>query len=143
MTATATTPNVFDAMKQVAENYVKTMQAGMKFYEDTAQVYSEMATRNVDEAKAGFVKLATDLSELNKKNFERFQAFFDEQMRRSTSLMPYMVDPIAFTNPAEVYERMAAMWRNSCETLRDSITTTAKATAEAVEGWTRAYRSQT
>ncbi len=143
MTATATPPNAFEAMKQVAEDYVKAMQAGMTFYEDTARVYTEMATKNVDQAKAGYVKLATDLTELNKKNLERFQALFDEHIRRNASLTPYMVDPAAFTNPAEVYERMAAMWRNSFETLRDSVITTAKATAEAVEGWTRAYRPAT
>ncbi len=143
MTTVATPPNMFDAMKQVAENYVKTMQVGMKFYEDTAQIYTEMATKHVDQAKAGYVKFATDLADLNKKNLERFQTFFDEQIRRNASLTPYMFDPVAFSNPAEVYERMAALWRNSFESLRDSVTTTAKATAEFVEGWTRAYRTAT
>ncbi len=143
MTATATAPNVFDSMKQVAEDYVKTIQAGMKFYEDTAQIYTEMATKHVDQAKAGYVKYATDLADLNKKNLERFQSFFDEQIHRSASLTPYVVDPAGFTNPAEVYERMAALWRNSFESLRDSVVTTAKATAEAVENWTRAYRAAT
>jgi hypothetical protein len=143
MTAAATAPNVYDAMKQVAENCVKTMQAGMKFYEDTAQICTEMATRNIDQAKDGFVKMATDLADLNKKHAERFQSFFDDQVRRGASLTPYMVDPVAFTNPAEVYDRMAAMWRNSFEGLRDCVTTSAKASAEAVEGWTRAYRTAT
>ncbi len=143
MTTVATPPNMFDAMKQVAENYVKTMQVGMKFYEDTAQIYTEMATKNVDQAKAGYVKLATDLADLNKKNLERFQTFFDDQIHRNASLTPYMVDPAGFTNPAEVYERMAALWRNSFESLRDSVITTAKATADAIEGWTRAYRPET
>ncbi len=142
MTATATPPNVFgDAMKQVAENYMKTMQAGMKFYEDTAHIYTEMATKNVDEAKARCEKFATDLADLNKKNLERFQTFFDEQTRRNASLTPYMVDPAAFTNPAEMYDRMAALWRNSFESLRDSVTTSAKATAEAIEGWTHTFRT--
>lgn len=142
MTATATPTNVVgDAMKQVAENYMKAMQAGMKFYEDTAHIYTEMATKNVDEAKARYEKLAADFAEMNKKNLERFQAFFDEQTRRNASLTPYMVDPAAFTNPAELYDRMAALWRSSFEALRDSVTTTAKATAEAIEGWTHAYRA--
>ncbi len=143
MTATATPPNVFDAMKQVSENYVRTMQAGVKFWEETAQTCSEMATKNVDAAKASYVKLATDLADLNKKNCERFQTLYEEQIRRCASLAPYMVDPAACTNPAEMYERMAALWRNSFECLRDSVITTAKATAEAVEGWTRAYRTAT
>ncbi len=73
MAATAAPPNVFDAMKQVAEDYAKTVQAGMKFYEDTAQIYAEMATKNVDQATAGYAKLATDLADLNKKNFERVE----------------------------------------------------------------------
>jgi len=141
MTAAATPPNVFDAMKQVAENCVKAMQAGMKFYEDTAQIYTEMATKNIDQAKDGYVSLANALSDLNRKNIERFQSYVDEQVRRNASLAPYMVDPAAFTNPAEMYDRMAALWRNSFQGLRDSVTTTAKVITDAAEGWTRVYRT--
>ena len=142
MAATATPANAYaDAMKQVGENYMKTMQAGMKFFEDTAHIYTEMSTKNVDDAKVRFEKFAAELAELNKHNLDRFQSFFEEQTRRNASLTPYMVDPAAFSNPAELYDRMSAMWRNSFESLREAVTTSAKATSEAIEGWSHTFRT--
>ena len=142
MTATANPANAYaDAMKQVGENYMKTMQAGMKFFEDTAHIYTEMSTKNVDDAKLRFEKFAAELAELNEHNLDRFQSFFEEQTRRNASLTRYMVAPAAFTNPAEMYDRMSAMWRNSFESLREAVTTSAKATSEAIEGWSHTLRA--
>ncbi|MBK9128877.1 MAG: hypothetical protein IPM13_13915 [Phycisphaerales bacterium] len=141
--STATFSNVWaDTFRQVADNYTKTFQAGMKFYEDTAKLYADLAAKGAEEGRARVEKTIADMGDLNRKNFERFQAFFEEQTRRNASLTPYMLDPTCMSNPAEACERVAAMWRTSFETLRDSVATAAKATAELIDGYSQVYRSE-
>ena len=82
------------------------MQAGMKFYEDTAQIYTEMATKNIDQAKDGYVRLANDLRPQPEKHQLQSLWMAGTSQRFAG---PYMVDPAAFTNPAEMYDLMAAL----------------------------------
>jgi hypothetical protein len=141
--STATLTNTWtDTFRQVADNYNKTFQAGMKFFEDSAKLYSDLSAKTVEEGRARYEKGVSDLSELNKKNLERFQAFFEEQARRNAALTPYMFDPSGMNNPADVCDRVAAMWRTSFETLRDSVTTASKATAEMLEGYAKACHAE-
>lgn len=129
-----------ETYKQVAEGYSKTMQAGVKFFEDTTRLYTDLAARTMEETRVRVEKVTHDTVELNKHGVERAQAFFEEQTRRNASLTPYMFDPASMNNPAEYFDRVAALWRTSFETVRDSISTIAKNSGEMMEGWSKVCR---
>ena len=126
--------------KRFADNFSETFRVGMKFYEDSARLCTDMATRGLDEGRTHYEAMAEEMTRLNRTNLDRFQRFFEEQTRRNTNLTPYVCDPAGAANPAEVCDRLSAMWRTSFETLRDSVKAASKATAEVIQGWSQICR---
>ncbi|MBW7906180.1 MAG: hypothetical protein LC135_16555 [Phycisphaerae bacterium] len=139
---TTTTPRDFmtDMFKQAADSFARTMQAGVKFQEETAQFWTDLAGKNLDELRSQWDKFSLDATPFTKKNLEQFHKLFEEQTTRTLDLLRKTFDLGGSQNTAEICDRMAAVWRDSLDTIRHSTDAMAKANTEVFENCSEMIR---
>ena len=139
--ATETRDFVNQTFKQATDSFTKTMQAGIKFQEEAAQFWTQALTRGTDDFRGQWDKVAHDALPFGRKNVERFHKLFEDQSNRTLELFRKSVEFGPAQNVNEVYEKAAATWKSSLDTMRQSAEAFAKANSELFESWNDLFRA--
>jgi hypothetical protein len=131
---------VTDLFKQAADSFARTMQAGVKFQEETAQFWTDLAGKNLEEARTQWEKFSLDMTPFTRKNLDQFHKLFEEQTSRTLDMLRRSCDVNATQNAADMTDRMAGLWRDSLETIKRSTDAVAKANTELFESCSEMMR---
>lgn len=132
---------VTDAFRQAAENFTRTVQAGVKFQEQTASFWNEMMEKGAGEFRTQWEKLSHDFAPYQKKTVEQIHRLVDEQSRRSLELLRKSFDAGKGEGMGDVCEKMTDLWKSSFDRVRESADMLAQANAELFDGWTDMLKS--
>lgn len=128
-----------EAFKTAGEMFNKGIQAGVKVQEEAIRFWNDASTRATDEFRNRVEKFAEEVAPLNKKNGERFQRLFDEQMQRGTSFVRAAIESNPFlrpvSNPTEAFERTSNFFKASFDVMRESVDAFTKASQESATEW--------
>ncbi len=130
--STTTTPTDFwsDQFKLMADGYNQTFKTGLKFQQDAAKFWTDMARKTTDEVRTNWERMADELAPFGKKNFERFQTMFNEQADKSLDMLNKMGDMKDNATFSDMTNQVTDMMRSSLETMRNSTQAVAKANTE-------------
>lgn len=139
--AAPTTDFVTENFRQAADAFNRTLQAGVKFHEQTAQFWGDLFKRNSDELRSGAERVAGDAVPFARKNLDRFHQVFEEQAQRSLDLLRKSFDAAATQPGAMTPDKFMSLWQESFDTLRNSTDNLSKAHAEMYQNWTEWLRT--
>lgn len=125
-----------DTFKGLSDSFAETMKAGLKFHEETARFWFDVNSKNLDLFRGRFEQAADEMIPFSKRNLDRFHNLFDEQSKKALELLRRWQEMGQPTNVNDGYERLFTLWRNSFETLRDSVDTVAKTNSEIFRNMT-------
>jgi len=134
--ATASTDFMTDSFKQMSDCLAGTLEVGTDFFQRTAEFWTDAAAKNAQTFRKQWETFNGQAAPLARSNIERLQKLFEQQCQRGLELMRLNVDTQPTADPAELFDRTVELWRNSFETLRQSIDAVAKANAQMFESWT-------
>lgn len=142
MAATMNTDFVMDSFKNMTETFADTMKTAMKFNEETARFWADTFTKNTEEFRNRTQKVADEFAPFTKNNVERVQKTFEEQMNRTTTLFRDTFKAMTPNGQANnMTERMTGMWKDSFETVRESMDTVAKANMDMFKNWNEFFQN--
>ncbi len=134
MTATMTDAYT-NAWKTAMESFQDTLKAGVKFHEETARFWTDNANRNLETFQTKTQQFVNDTTPFGKKNVEQFNKTFEQNVQRTMDLYRDAWKQGMPANPAEMSEHMASMWKNTFETMRESVDALAKANTDMLNRW--------
>jgi hypothetical protein len=137
---TAQTDFMTETMRAATENFTRTLQAGIKFQEQNAQFWSDLVGRSTEDFRTQWDRLARDAAPFQQKNLEAFHRLFEEQSQRTLDLLRRSVELGQAQSAGSTYEQLAALWRTSFETLRESADAIARTNAQMFESWSELMR---
>lgn len=140
MTTTTGRDFMTDMFKQATDSFSRTMQAGVKFQEDSARFWTDLTSKNLDEMRNQWEKLSLDATPFAKKNLEQFHKLFEEQTSKTLDLLRKTCEVGGVQNPSDVYERLTLMWRDSLDTIRQTTDAFAKVNGELFENCSEMIR---
>jgi len=129
-----------DMFKQAADSFSRTMQAGVKFQEDSTRFWTDLANKNLDEVRTQWEKLSLDATPFAKKNLDQFHKLFEEQTSKTLELLRKTCEAGSLQSPSEVYERLTLMWRDSLDSIRQTTDAFAKTNGELFENCSEMIR---
>lgn len=132
---TQTQEFVKDAVKQATDTFTRTIEAGVKFQEQNARFWTDMANKNVDELRTKLDKFNLDATPFSRKNLDGFHKLFDTQVNKSMDMLRQTFEAARAQSAPDLYENMLAMWRNSFDALRETADTVARTNSEMFESW--------
>jgi hypothetical protein len=134
---------VADSFKQAADAFAKSMHAGIRFQEDTAQFWTEIMGRTTEELRVRWDKFSHDVAPFSRRAADRLNRLFDEQSHRGLELMRKSFDLWQARTANEAYDKTMALWQASFNTMRDSSDALVRTNAELLDGWSQTVRSVT
>ncbi|MCA9242662.1 MAG: hypothetical protein KDA32_01810 [Phycisphaerales bacterium] len=119
-----------DQFKMMTDNYNQTFKAGLKFQQDAAKFWTDMARKSGDEMRANWERAADEFMPFGKQNYERFQNMFNEQADKSLEMFRSMGEMKDNATFADMANKVTDVMRSSLETMRSSTEAVAKANTE-------------
>lgn len=125
-----------DTIKQAGDSFNKALETGVKFQEQTARFWTDLANRNMDELRGRLDKYNTDAMPFSRKNLDSFHRIFDTQVNKGLDLLKQTVETAKSQSAGEMYDQMLSFWRNSFDAMRETADAVAKVNNEMFDAWT-------
>lgn len=135
MLTSETTNFMTEMFTQAAETFNETMQTGLKFQEQAAKFWTGTFTKNADQFRTQFEKVADETIPAAKKNLEQFHRTFEDQAQKSMDVLRQTFDDARGWADKGLQDQTMKLWRTSFEAMRSSVDVVAKANAEMMEKW--------
>ncbi len=129
-----------ETMRAATENFTKTLQAGIRFQEQNARFWSDLLGRSSEDFRTHWDRLTREAAPFQQKNVEAFHQLFEEQSQRTLDLLRKSVELGQNQAAGQLYEQLAALWRTSFDTLRESADAIARTNARMFESWSELMR---
>lgn len=114
----AGTNEMFDTMTDAVAT---TMRTTAQFTNETMRFMNDMMTRGTETMRGTMERFATDMAPSTRKNMDRFAKMLDEQTRRNADFVRGCTEMGATTNPTQMTEQFATMWRDGMTTMRETF----------------------
>ena len=130
------TNNMFE---QAADGFKTTIDAGLKMQQDAFKNMMNCFTGidRFDDVRTRIESVTNETVGMIRKNAERTQKLFDEQVRTGTEMMNKSFDSMKNGKMANgnVTEQCRSAWKNGFEAMCSGIDAMAKANVQVVENW--------
>ena len=128
--------NMFE---QAADSFKTTIDAGLKMQQDAFKNMMGCFTGmdRFDDVRTRIESVTNETVGMIRKNAERTQKLFDEQVRTGTEMMNKSFDSMKNGKMANgnVSEQCRSAWKNGFEAMCSGIDAMAKANVQVVENW--------
>ncbi len=142
--ATQTKDPMTEMFQQLSDGFSNTFKTGMKFQQDMARFWTDMAGKNVEEVRENFQRVADQSTPFNKTSVEKFQKMFDEQAEQNMRMLKETFEAARFNNnPAELYDNVANLWRKSFDNFKASTEMMARSNSDMMDNWTKMCQNVT
>lgn len=128
--------NMFE---QAADSFKTTIDAGLKMQQDAFKNMMNCFTGidRFDDVRTRIESVTNETVGMIRKNAERTQKLFDEQVRTGTEMMNKSFDSMKIGKIANgnVTEQCRSAWKNGFDAMCSGIDAMAKANVQVVENW--------
>lgn len=132
-----TTNNMFDLMDQAAETYMSALRAGVKFQEDLAKSWTDMAGKpgSPGEWAGQFQKAATDMTAKMRDEAEVAFKQMEENTRQSVELLKQATETGQALATPQGQQKLQELWESSLTAMRQNAEAAVEANNRLLHAW--------